>query len=421
MPLYGRHNQPNSIVPTHLVADLDTAPALAIYFDGDSSVAHSVAVISNDITLTVGGVALTIPYATKSIGQIVERVNATDNPWYALALNEINSIASGSLTATPTDLTAENGFVIRTNSHTVEYSEDTRISLLPPYDTSRDLPWHARINIGSFSKTVNGMSYLFSIPEYENQQWSRFYEKPYVTMEGEVLNRLGTDRVRASRTPILWTNKNIILNLNNKALDSSLVEDVDTNNGIIYLSQDLSSNGRISASYTYREDSYVYKGVNLNPSLEHNPVITGQYTLFYLVPVSSTGAMQSNTTSVRHITSPTLQGCISSLPTYDYPILLLGAMQVRQAATVKDISLSDTRTRGGGVKEEVWDQAYLSSPGVRGNADSGWMDGEPYSGNAVLVINLPNSIKTVLGVEEIQNRATKTVAAGVKTLFEFKD
>ncbi len=96
-------------------------------------------------------------------------------------------------------------------------------------------------------------------------------------------------------------------------------------------------------------------------------------------------------------------------------------MQVRQTATIKDINISDTRTRGGGVKEEEWTKVYETTPGVRGNADAGWVDGEPYSGNAVLIIDIPNSIKTALGVEEIQRRATKSVAAGVKTLFDYRD
>lgn len=419
MQSFGRHNRPNDVVPTELVDAFSEAPAIAVFYDG--AAVHSVVINGNDIELTHDGNLISVNYATRSVRQVIEKINATNNPWFALALNDINSIEGGTLTANSTDKTPEGGFVIRMAGHVVEYQESTRVRLLPPHDTSRDLPWYPRIDTGSFSKAVNGTSYLFSVPEYDKQQWSRFYEKPYVTTENEPLDRLSQDRLLASKKPILWTGKNLTLKLNGKDLDANLVKDVDTHNGIIYLSQDLTSNGRVSASYTYNESSYVYKGVNLNPSLEHNPIIAGQFTLFYLVPTSSSDGVVSNETAVRHITKTTLQGCINSLPSYDHPIILLGGMQVRQTATIKDINLSDTRTRGGGVKQEKWNEVYQSTPGVRGNADAGWIDGEPFGGNAVLIIDIPNSIKTALGVEEIQRRATKSVAAGVKTLFDYRD
>ncbi len=419
--LFGRHNRPNDIVPTSLVDAFDSAPAIAVFYDGAEATAHSVAINGNDIELTHDGNLISITYATRSVRQVIEKINATNNPWYALALNEVNSIESGTLTASPTDLTAEGGFVIRMAGHVVDYQESTRIRLLPPHDESRDLPWYPRIDTGSFSKTVNGITYLFSIPEYHKQKWSRFYEKPYMDAEGEVVERIGSDRLRVAKKPILWSGKNVTLQLNGKDLDPNLVKDVDSYNGIIYLTQDLSANGRVSATYTYLENSYVYKGVNLNPGLEHNPLIAGQFSLFYIVPTSSSDGSVSNETVVKHITKPTLQGCITSLPQYTPPIILLGGMQVRQTATIKDINISDTRTRGGGVKEKEWTKVYETTPGVRGNADAGWVDGEPYSGNAVLIIDIPNSIKTALGVEEIQRRATKSVAAGVKTLFDYRD
>ena len=125
------------------------------------------------------------------------------------------------------------------------------------------LPINFMIDPGSFSKTVNGITYLFSIPEYHKQKWSRFYEKPYMDAEGEVVERISSDRLRVAKKPILWSGKNVTLQLNGKDLDPNLVKDVDSYNGIIYLTQDLSANGRVSATYTYLENSYVYKGVNL--------------------------------------------------------------------------------------------------------------------------------------------------------------
>ena len=421
MQLYGRFNDPNKVVPTDLVDEFTAAPILAVYYDGDESVTHSVSINGNDIDLVHDSGTISVAYATRSARQVVESINASNNPWFALALNEVNSIESGSITADSSDLTAEGGFIIRMTGHVVEYQESTRIRLLPPHNVTRDLPWHPRVDTGSFSKVVNGITYLFDVPEYHKQQWSRFYEKPYMTVEGDVVERIGSDRLQTPKKPILWSGKNINITIDGKELDPSLVKDVDTYNGIIYLNQDLSTNGRVGATYTYNESSYIYKGINLNPSLEHNPVIAGQFTLIYAVPTSSSDGSVFNEAAITHITKPTLQGCINSLPNYDHPILLFGGMQVRQTATVDDISISDTRSRGGGVKKELWDQAYKNAPGVRSNADGGWVDGEPYSGNAVLVIDIPNSIKTALGVEEIKKRATKSVAAGVKTLFDYRD
>lgn len=421
MQLYGRHNRPNDIVPTSLVDAFDKAPILAIFFDGPSTATPSVTTSGTQITLDDGTTQTTINYPTRSTRQVVENINASSSSWYALALNEVNSIGTSALSADSADLTPEGGYIVRMAGHVVEYQESTRIRLLPPHETSRDLPWYPRVDTGSFSKTVGGVTYSFSIPEYHKQQWSRTYEKPYMTAEGDIVERLGSDRLRVYKTPVLWTGKNINLQLDGKELDPSLIKDVDTYNGIVYLNKGLSSNGRVSATYTYRENSYAYKGVNLNPGLEHNPLIAGQFTLIYIVPTSSSDGSVYNQQVIKHITKPTLQGCINSLPSYDHPILLLGGMQVRQTATVKDINISDTRTRGGGIKEEEWTSTYEAVPGIRGNADSGWVDGEPYSGNAVLIIDIPKSVKAALGVEEIKQRATKFVAAGVKTLFDYRD
>jgi len=413
---------PHVRVPTSLVDANGFAPAISIYFTsaGDLGTDFDIAVNNTGIILTQGAEQVSVSYVDRSIAQIQSDVVAAGLPFTAHPLNEMLSINSGELSLNTGDVTPDGGWVVRTERHVVQYKEETRIRLLPPYPDSRDLPWYPRINIGQFSSDHFGVKHVFGVPEYRKQVWSRRYGYPYMDVLGEEPELISERKLKVARHPILWSGRNMTIRIQDQPAPASIIEDVDENNGFLYLNTSIQDTNGVSVDYTYKEEGYIYKDVNMNPSVDHNPYVVGHFVLFYVIPEKSQPTGISRSRTVHHKISQTLLGAIYSLPRGDHPVTLLGALQVRQTNSVDDLSINDARARGGGVKDDRWEDALSANKLVHSVADLGRMDGLPYPGSSVLVYKLPESLKDTLSVEEIRQRASKHLAMGVTPIVEFE-
>lgn len=419
-PVSGR---PTVRVPSYLISNIafNRAPALAIWKPGGLPEAGEIGVSGTKISLRDGTTLHEIQYANRSVKEVVEDINANSQYFFAVELNQVPVLGTGALFQVTGDVTPDEGQVIRLNGHAINYQEETRLRLLMPYDDDRSLPWYARIDTGQVLKVVNGMRHVFSIPEYSDQPWSTHFGKPYVTMTnvraGKVTNRI----LRVGRGPIYWWDNNIVLTINDTQQSPDIIADVDEENRLIYLTRDIEPADPVLVTYTYREKSFVYKGVNLNPTPEHLPQFIGQYVIFFVRPQSdSVGRTWQQT--VFHSVAPTLEGAVSQIPLKDdEPLLLLGALQVRQANSADDVDLVDTRTRGGGIKDTEWDRAKKLNQAVMATTDRGNLDSHPYPGNAVIIVDLPDSVRTAMTKEELYDRLRKHIAVGMVPLVHFRD
>ena len=125
--------------------------------------------------------------------------------------------------------------------------------------------------------------------------------------------------------------------------------------------------------------------------------------------------------TVLHSVSPTLGGAITQIPRDDIPIMLLGALSVRQVSTIDEIKVLDTRSRGGGVAPEKYEDAVKRNRHMLAATDRGNWDGVPYPGNAVVVVDLPASVRDALPVDEIRRRIQRHVAFGVEPVLDFRE
>ena len=170
----------------------------------------------------------------------------------------------------------------------------------------------------------------------------------------------------------------------------------------------------------YKEENYVYKGINLNPTLQHSPYLVDRFTVFYLVPHQSNAGLR-NSTCVRHTVGDTLGGAISELAkgvNSQIPIVLLGAIRTRQVEDAIDVSVYDARRPGGGIKDTINATSVESEAWFY--SDIGNYDGRPYPGNAVVIIKLPENVKTLFSEDEVYRKTKRHLALGVLPIVDYK-
>ncbi|BCT30492.1 hypothetical protein [Bacillus velezensis] len=226
------------------------------------------------------------------------------------------------------------------------------------------------------------------------------------------------------------------------------VKDYDTQNGIFFLSENVTFKDDLFAKYSYYENFYEYKGyyneqfstffhLDLNPSVGHFSTLP--FTTFidgvekveyrkvpsskllnksihiYIVPDSEGGS------SIRHCFSSEEWRIIQqSNPMY----LLLAKLQVRENGSIDDVVVMDARVRGGGISESL--SVKTIEDRVKGKQrywDIGNWDGKAFYRNGVLVINLPKSILTeyggTLSEEFVRESIDKHIAYGTYYILEW--
>jgi hypothetical protein len=361
----------------------------------------------------------TVTYTGKSLLEVAEEISTSSQEYEAVALNDVTYLSSGDLVKVGTTTHFDGGYIVWLEGHVVKYTEETRVRLLPPYSNDPRAPWFGRIDTGEFVKDYKGVRYVFSVPEYDKQEWSIYHGKPFVDQVGIQARKLDGKTLRVPRTPLYWRG-NITISINGVVQATSVIRDVDEFNGLIFLAREVEERDLVKVSYVYREKTFVYRDINLNPTINHMPQFVGQFILYYLKPAyDSLGRIWSQT--VYHSVAPTLEGAISQIPIDDVPIVLLGALLVRQVSTIDEVVLTDTRSRGGGVKEDLYDEAVKVNRHMLAATDRGTWDVVPYPGNAVVVIDIPASLKDAVSVNEIRDRVRRHIAFGVEPVLEFRE
>ena len=384
---------------------------LAIYkTDGDPTVSVAAS------TITVEGSVFT--FTEKSLPTLAAEISrALADIMVGAGINTVP--LANDLTLYANDVTPDGGTVVRFNGMAIKHTERTRIRLLKPHPETWHAAWWPRINRGTFKTIINGVTYTFGVPEYESQAWSPRLGKPYMEHVQARATVRSTNALQLPRGPILSDPGYITLYKNGIRLNSSMIDDVDENNRTVYTTEGLVLGDRITADYIYKEESYIYHGVNLNPSLGHSPYLVDQFILIYLLPQkSSSGEKRART--VYDVTGPSIESCIGLLPTYlDTPIVVIGALRTRQIEESNDVSVQDARTQGGGVKDSV--DAETIEPEAQFYGDIGNIDGRGYPGNSVIISRIPRITLDTFTHDEIMDIARKHVAAGTVTLVDFYD
>jgi hypothetical protein len=99
---------------------------------------------------------------------------------------------------------------------------------------------------------------------------------------------------------------------------------------------------------------------------------------------------------------------------YDPTVLLLAKVYVRPSSAPEDIIVLDTRTRGGGLKDEYNNQNYW---------DIGMTNGDAYPSQGIVIAHFPQTILKQYGGQftesEVETAVNRYLAFGVKAIIEY--
>lgn len=418
-----RFSNPHQKIPVHYVEKKDMSRGLVLYHSNSGTFGTDFSISGTDTSVVLEQMypakTIEIGYIDKNIRDFQRDINVSNLPFKAVALNEALNLDTGELVTNTSTPNYEGGYFIDLKRHVVRYQEETRIRIDGVSDSIRTAPWYPRIDIGTISKSHGGKNYIFSVPEYENQLWHPIYGRPYKPGADK---GLFSDRKKISLKdkPLYYRDSNIDISVDGGVPLYDMIEDVDEQNGFIYLKEELPQNSEVFVEYTYKDHSYVYDKINLNPAIEQNPGIAGRYVLIYLKPTEVHPDGISRSKSIHHKVANNLLDAIVSLPYENEPILILGGYHIRQTNTVEDSNILDTRTRGGGIKDTEYSSSLEKNKNTYSVTDVGFADGVPYPGSSVIVAEIPEEVKDVMTVAEIKRRISKHVTLGVDTLLEFE-
>ena len=399
--------------PREIAPGKDYAPALAIYSDKDLTLTVS----STQIDMTIGGEQVTVDYVGETLESLAARITASSQAVIANPLNRSHLLEAGILTY-EAELTPDGGAVVRIFGHIVRYEEETRIHSMLPYPSDRSRPWYPLIDRGNVVVERAGVRYIFGIPEYANQEWSTYFGPPFVDVFGVKPVVLSQRKLRVPFRPIFWYRNNISLIVNDIPTGATMIDDIDVNNGFIYLNSPVLPQDKILLEYTYREDRLIYKNVNLNPSIGHNPGVLDRTVLLYAIPeVTALGHTRDR--AVYHVIGKTIVGAVSAVPVSDEPVLILGAYQVRPTTVIQELELKDTRRSGGGVRLERHDESLAKNREMHSYTDFGRFDGTPFPGAFGGVLTLPHSLLDRIEEDHIGSLVEKHLAVGGTILLDF--
>ena len=429
--------------------------AIALYPDTQSDTKVEVLVTNTVLALRFGTDVESITYTDLSVPDLVATVNRTAIPVKAVALSRALILGAGDLIGPVSyqkipqgfnvyDRLSDDGVILRIARYTVKYDRLSNVKLLPPYSGPPGLPWRPLITNGSFTQEFRGRRFHFAIPEVSDQAWSLAYGRPFKDVKGVPVNIKGDNIIQLPRFPVHWTEDNMLFFTENAPLSTSIIEDVDIYNGLVYTKSTFNPTSSLTVDYTYLEENYIYPYLNINAHFSQNPDLIDKFVVFYMVPVESLIASRTNRT-VFHIVADSLLGAIDSIESFDVdiPIAIIGAYSIQQIMASDRATILDLRVLGGGLRNLDGARSTVHSldevkvdPDARKEVapriediykdaarfyDLGKYDGEPYPGAAAVVLDLPTHLRGSLPDAEIREKASKFLAAGVYPVFEFSE
>jgi hypothetical protein len=336
------------------------AQGLGLFYRG-SAVNGSITITPTEIRLTDDAAGVhTVSLVGRSVPEVASDINELRLAEYlAVPLSESGTarLILGTYSV------YSYGLAVRLNqiAH-VRYNEETRISTEKPYDGPVATPWYPRVDPGQFLQDgrigATACKFEFGVPEYSSQTWSYTYGQPWRDMAQDLPDLIGSMMLRLHRAPV----KDGSLTLRQDGKDvTAKVRDIDLLNGIVFLEQHVT--GELVADYAYEERAFVYTGIDLNTNSLHNPSVFGKYIGIYVTPwkiLSADAAVQQTfNTTVRHVVRDTYNEVVSQVQGIffddgsDPQAFLLGVFRPILVSDVDEINVVDTRTRGGGITDEI--------------------------------------------------------------------
>lgn len=441
-----------------VVLDLVTRPQPAIALfpqnpDGTSLLVNVSTTTINIRYVSTSTSTSSFNYIGKTVEELCNEINLDTIPITAVSCLREKILSQGDIYLKDTssyfkipdeftalERTVKNGIYIRSKNYTVKHKQDSNFKLLAPYNNSFLLPWNPVITNSSFIAHKNGKAFKYSIPEYHNQVWSLKYGKPFKDVIGEKLSLVKKNVYKVSRTPIFWNGENLNLYNDDSLVPPSLIDDVDTNNGLVYVKENTVISDSTRIDYSYIENNYEYNYLNINCHFSQNPSLLNKFVLIYAIPEE--GANYTiNKRTIFHSVGDSLEEAINSIShaNNDYDYVIIGAYSCHQVLPSNSINLLDTRVKGGGLIENTGpvspvhevsnildleettnkiEDKYRES---KFYFDIGTYDGQLYPGAGAVVVELPSTVKEKISEGDIRAGVTKFLGAGILPNISYYD
>ena len=296
--------------------------------------------------------------------------------------------------------------------------------IYPPYTALPNTPWFVRI----------GTSVLEPAPEWARQVF--LPERPYMLaawVPGVVLDAhlIEFERKRAFDDPqrrpdILVFDKDYKIKY---ALEGSgvgterrrgsvyrwkrgQIDGFDPYTARVEVKLELASTDIVYGFYPYQEPDVLYTGLDLNPFT--NPSIKNRVVRFYYRDDSDPfhriyhQVFEADGVAVPGLTN-------DPDPPTELPNVF-GELIVGASVGVPQVTVTDVRTRGGGLGP-----LHQTVPEAVNFWDLGYWDGKPYPIGAALAVYLPSRILETLSREDVQAKVNAVLPLGVTAIVRYYD
>ncbi len=437
----------------------DLAPS---FIEGDpvSTVSHT-----SDVTYTlkaIGTTTFTLSRSNTPTGGTTSDTylqSLTGDVWGASA----SGIPTGStlrFDGTRVDVDADN--YLNTNdeayfvaSRPYYYLKPTKFKAIymeKPGNVGPDDDWFVKVKAGAFTRRMDsagevvpsgqGTLYQYYISEYDENPWSLQFGKPYVEIPAEEPTILDSTTIKVKHTPLLIEPSGVFyhggfppssylnVHLNDVQLDEDEIVDWDVYNGVIQVARTLGLTDDVKVNYNYKEEYYEYQGfvgsgklypesgpfewfpLDLNPTPMHNYGMYASGVTAHLF----LGPSWNLDTEVFFDVAPMYHNYTGD-PSGNLDFYL-GSVSLAPHAKETDITITDTRSRGGGLKptadlQEVEDV----QPESEFYWDVGYFDGKAFPSNGVVVVQVPKALQD--REDEVIEKVNRHLAYGEYCIIDF--
>lgn len=345
---------------------------------------------------------------------------------------------------------------------TLGLKSKVQIEPLSPDLTTNDV-WALPIKTGSFAKNIKlrnrsegslvdyiknyqgtTVTAYYDIPEARRSAWSGLFGRPYIDVKAETPKLVDDYNIQVRQAPILtiqiptaiptladpwlpqftvW--KRASLSSSWVKVPLSDISDYNLYKGIITLANPIDTTDPRLFKVDYVSERKVYhlkhdgtNRVNLNPYINNKSEWINKPLYIYILPEYVVN--QDHTLISESVRTRTLQVTDSSSifnPSqvdYNPLAIMLGIVYITNAFNIDDLTILDTRRRGGGITTDYDDAAANM---IEAEAESYWdvspVKASSYQKGGFVIVRLPAALKDDFTESQIRTIIERNLTAGV--------
>lgn len=225
------------------------------------------------------------------------------------------------------------------------------------------------------------------------------------------------------------------------AWEVDLIESIDLSTGRIALTRELKGGEYALVSFYHKENVYRYTGVNLNPLF--NPDILNQRVGILIRP-DAIGCRKTVSHVLLEQNDKIISASDESISKWletgtkylsdlesDWLYIpgkstgninnyfMIALISVSSYLQIQEALVKDARRRGGGIIDDLIQEALHFMPDARSNFDIGFWDGPPAPLQGAAMVYLPKWVSSVYSEEEIRARANQYAPAGARLVIRY--